>query len=436
MRERLILAFVALAVTIIALYGIPRAFMVAEMVQTSQTQQADRLADLLAAVVAERGQSGPVTEEYLEPLLGHGESATYVTADGQELSIGVPDEDGVSATAQVAGGGSVTITKSGTALSERIATAIMPVILIGAALLVASVIAAILLARALSRPFVRLVEIARELGRGSLRPERDRMRIPEARAIDEALRESADTLERRIRREHEFAANASHQLRTPITALRLELEDLSLWPETPPKVGEQLGHALTEIDRLADAITQLLQLARGEAPGGGASEPLDAAIHSAAERWGAQAASAGRAIRVENVDADLGSAATAASQIMDVLIHNALTHGQGTVTISGARRRDYVTVHVSDEGPRPQGNAVFQRRPRAAGDSVSGATGAGTVSASGADSGSGSGSGGGSGTGEGIGLALSAELAESLGGHLLLEGDETTTFSLILPARD
>ncbi len=137
---------------------------------------------------------------------------------------------------------------------------------------------------------------------------------------------------------------------------------------------------------------------------------------------------------MESVDADLGSAATAASQIMDVLIHNALTHGQGTVTLSGARRRDYVTVHVSDEGPRPQGNAVFQRRPRSAGDSVSGATGAGTVSASGADSGSGSG--GGSGTGEGIGLALSAELAESLGGHLLLEGDETTTFSLILPARD
>lgn len=93
---------------------------------------------------------------------------------------------------------------------------------------------------------------------------------------------------------------------------------------------------------------------------------------------------------------------------MDVLLHNALAHGRGTVTITGARRTDYVTVQVSDEGPRPSGNAVFQRRPEQRSTT----------------------------SGEGIGLALSAELAESLGGHLLLEGDTTTTFSLILPARD
>src|SRR5690606_27750973 len=182
---------------------------------------------------------------------------------------------------------------------------------------------------------------------------------------------------------------------------------LSLWPETPPKVSEQLGHALAEIDRLADAISQLLQLARGEAPDGGASEPLDATIRSAAARWSPQAESAGRTIRFEKSDSVLGSASTAASQIIDVLIHNALTHGRGTVTVSGVRRTDYVTVQVSDEGPRPSGNIVFQRRPE-------------QRSAT---------------SGEGIGLALSAELAESLGGHLLLEGDETTTFSLILPAR-
>lgn len=409
MRKRLILAFLILAVSIIALYGVPRALMVAEVVQTSQTERVDRVAELLAVVIAEREQSGPVTEEFLRPLLRHGESATYATADGRMLTIGTPDEDGVRATAQVAGDGSIiSVTKSNAALSERVAEVILPGILIGAALLVASVIAALLLAHVLSRPFVRLVEIARDLGRGNLRPERHPMRTPEARAIDDALRESAGTLERRIRREHEFAANASHQLRTPITALRLELEDLSLWPETPPKVGEQLEHALAEIDRLADAISQLLQLARGEAPGGGVTEPLDRAIRAAGERWSAQAASAGRMIRVEKVDAGLGSAATAASQIMDVLVHNALTHGRGTVTITGARRTDYVTVQVSDEGPRPSGNAVFQRSPE-------------HRSAT---------------SGEGIGLALSAELAESLGGHLLLEGDETTTFSLILPARD
>ena len=84
-----------------------------------------------------------------------------------------------------------------------------------------------------------------------------------------------------------------------------------------------------------------------------------------------------------------------------------LRHGRGEITVSGTRRAEYVTVQVSDEGPRPSGNQIFHRRPE-------------QRSAS---------------SGERIGLALSAELAESLGGHLLLEGTATTRFSLILPAR-
>lgn len=95
-----------------------------------------------------------------------------------------------------------------------------------------------------------------------------------------------------------------------------------------------------------------------------------------------------------------------AAQILDVLIHNAIEHGRGQVTVSGMRANGYVTVHVSDEGPRPDARTIFQRIP---GKST--------------------------GAGEGIGLALSAELAEALGGHLLLQSTPTTSFSLILPQR-
>ena len=408
MRRRLIFAFVSMAVMIIALYGVPRAILTADLVQTSQAQRVDRMAILLSALVSERERIGPVTADLFEPLLRAEDGVTYVGADGDTLHVdATADADDLRKTVDVKDGGTLTVTRSGSYVTQLVTDAVTPVILIGVVLLLVSVIGAFLLGRNLSRPFVKLAGTARDLGAGGLSTEPEKYRFPEAAAIDRALRDSADTLERRIRREHEFAANASHQLRTPITAVRLELEDLSLWGETPPVVREQLEHAVQEIDRLADAITQLLALARGEAAAESACAPLEQTIRGAAERWRQQANATGRSIRTDDLDDALGSAPAAASQILDVLLHNAIKHGRGTITITAARRAEYVTVQVADEGPRPSGNSIFQRRPEQR-----------TAT-----------------SGEGIGLALSAELAESLGGHLLLEGDETTRFSLILPAR-
>ena len=169
---------------------------------------------------------------------------------------------------------------------------------------------------------------------------------------------------------------------------------------------EQLAHAVSEIDRLADAIAQLLEMARGDALSQGSAEPLDELMQGAAARWRAQADAVGRKIVVAPAEGAPGTASSAVSQILDVLVHNALKHGRGDVRIRATRHAEYLTVLVADDGPRPRGNSVFQRRPE-------------QRSAT---------------SGEGIGLALSSELAESLGGHLLLEGDKTTTFSLILPA--
>ncbi|HEY9308677.1 MAG TPA: HAMP domain-containing sensor histidine kinase [Microbacterium sp.] len=405
MRERLVLAFVALAVGIIALYGIPRAYIVADLIQTSEERRVVRLADFLAVLMAEREAEGAVTEEFLEPLLTTGERIAYVGADGERVLAGAEAQaDDITATADVEGGGTVEFGRSSDVISARVQEAVMPVVVLGVGLMIVSAVAGVLLARRLSKPFTQLATRAADLGDGSLELEPADLRIPEARAIDQALRASATTLEQRIRREHEFAANASHQLRTPITALRLELEDLSLWPETPPTVREQLEHALREIDRLSDAISELLQLARGGTPGSDAWQPLAPMLDQAGNRWRPDSVARKRAIRVDASQVGSVNAPAPTSQILDVLVHNALQHGRGDVTVTAARANGYVTVSVADEGPRPRGNAIFQRTP---GRSTGG--------------------------GEGIGLALSAELAEALGGHLLLDSSPTTRFSLILP---
>ena len=102
-----------------------------------------------------------------------------------------------------------------------------------------------LLAKRLARPFGELADAADHLGQARFDVALPHYSIPEAEAIGAALRRASTQLDSLVEREREFAANVSHQLRTPVTALRLTLEDLSMWPETPPTVAaERVARAI------------------------------------------------------------------------------------------------------------------------------------------------------------------------------------------------
>src|SRR5690606_34813445 len=133
------------------------------------------------------------------------------------------------------GGGSLTLSRSRDLINQRISDALVPLIAVGLGLTVLAAGFGYVIARRLSRPFGELAVAAERLGSGRFDVDPPHYKIPEAEAIGDALRGSSERLAELVRREREFAANASHQLRTPITALRLELEDLSLWPQTPPE---------------------------------------------------------------------------------------------------------------------------------------------------------------------------------------------------------
>ncbi|MCY7288848.1 MAG: hypothetical protein LH624_11520, partial [Cryobacterium sp.] len=74
MRERLIAAFIGLTIAVVGLYGIPRAYIVAEQVQVNEERRVERSVALVAILIAERqGEVAPVTEELLTRLLNEGE---------------------------------------------------------------------------------------------------------------------------------------------------------------------------------------------------------------------------------------------------------------------------------------------------------------------------------------------------------------------------
>jgi signal transduction histidine kinase len=420
MRERLIAAFVGLAIVVVALYGVPRAYIVADQALAFEQRKVERSVDLLAGLLPEVATDRLTADPFLTGLLQNGERIEYRDPAGAIVSAG-PDltghPDDISVTRALDDGSSVTLQRTGSLVSDRVADAVMPVVLIGVGLIVFSALAGFVLARLLARPFQELAVAADQLGNGKFDLEEKNYSVPEAEEISAALYTSSQALSELVRREREFAANASHQLRTPITALRLELEDLSLWKETPPTVAAQLTHSLGEIDRLSTAVSELLELARGQRLSDAREVNLGNLAAKAAARWERQITAVGRHILSHDGTLPAVVNPGPVNQILDVLIENAINHGKGAIRVEASDAGTYLSLTVSDEGSRPHGNGIFMRRVT--------------------DSGSGSGAGSGSASsGEGIGLAVASELADAIGGHLVLGSEERTTFNLMLPKRE
>lgn len=261
---------------------------------------------------------------------------------------------------------------------------------------------AVALANRLLRPLRRLRGLAVDLGTVTGQRPHSPSGIAEIDAIASALMTSAQRIDASLQRERAFSADVSHQLRTPITGLRLTLENELEHPTGDPEV---LREAVGTVDRLEATVEGLLLLARD------AHHPrtsdCTATLSERAQRWHRDLASDGRALLFEPGPDPIAVAMSnqAIGEIVDVLVNNARLHATGTVTLSVQRRAGFVTIAVADEGPGlADPNAAFRRRDTSA-------------------------------TGAGIGLALARRLAEAEGAQLVL-GEHTAfcRFELIIPA--
>jgi signal transduction histidine kinase len=265
-RERLVAAFVGLTIIVIALYGVPRAYFLADLVRDQEQDRLDRTAELVAATIGEhQDASGPVDTDYLDGLAAEGERIELVREDGEVVGTSdwsEPAGADISAATDVPGGGTVTVARDGDEVDDRIAQALLPLVVLGLLLVVLAGAAGYFIARRIAGPFQELATAARGLGAGKLEPDLPDYRVPEAREIATALTASGEQLAAMLKHERELTVHASHELRTPVTALRLELEDLALWPQTPPDVAAELQRAIGELDRLSTAITELLAASR------------------------------------------------------------------------------------------------------------------------------------------------------------------------------
>jgi signal transduction histidine kinase len=205
----------------------------------------------------------------------------------------------------------------------------------------------------LVRPLARLSDAAGHLGSGDFTTRAPRSGIAQVDDVAQALDDTATRLGDLVERERSFSAHASHQLRTPLTSLRLSIETELAQPRPDPSAA--LTELLAQVDRLEATIRELLELSRGTADRGPVEPP--ALSYAAVDRWRERYAGARRPLRAQVLDrveapASVNGSNAAISQILDVLLDNALVHGAGAVTVVvRAGGGGGVVIAVEDEGP-------------------------------------------------------------------------------------
>ena len=392
LRVRLLAAFAYVLVLVLVALAVPFALSVSSRVEAEVEGQAAGQAHLIAATVAGRLDQPAALQRTVRRAAGDVRGRVVVVDSGGRLLadsagaelVGESYADRPELAAALADGtvqqgrrrsdtlgeellytavpivdegtrvGAVRVTRSVAPIESRIRRDRLAVAGIAAAALVLGLALAWLVASSLARPPRQLAETARRLGSGDLDARAELDGPVEQREVAAAFNEMADRLGRVLQAQREFVANASHQLRTPLTGLRLRLEAASL-KAADPAVARDLEAAEREAERLATLLAALLTLAR---EGGEATTPeavsLEVAAEQACERWRGEAARDGREIAL----ARSGDVYARASEedvaiVLDNLVENALRYSPagGDVTIEWAAQDGRAVLAVLDSGP-------------------------------------------------------------------------------------
>ncbi len=262
--------------------------------------------------------------------------------------------------------GAVRVTQSVDGVQAEVRKDIAGLIGVGLVALVLGLAVAWFLAGSLARPMRGLASAARRVSEGNLDERAEVGGSTEQREVASAFNDMTDRLGRTLRSQREFVANASHQLRTPLTGLRLRLEAAAL-KTADPDVERELRAAEAETERLAKLLTELLTLARERERPPGEQLPLADAADLARERWLGPAEGTGHTIQLAGEGpVTVDSSRDDLAVMLDNLIENALKYSPSgtTVTLDWGREGLLGYVAVLDEGPglgAEESSRVFER---------------------------------------------------------------------------
>lgn len=291
---------------------------------------------------------------------------------------------------------------------QVVVTVVLTVLaLTGVALAVAYVVAA-KASRRISAPLIYLAAEAEQIGSGQVRPRLRHSNIEEIDLVQAELVRSAERVAGRLAAERQFASDASHQLRTPLTSLSLRLEEIELLAGDD-EVRAEARACIEQVDRLTGVVEDLLKISRRS--GGGTTEALhlEDCFAQQREEWEPAFKEAGRElVLTDEVGLPVLASPGSLAQVLATVIENSLRYGGGrtSATVRSANGGHGVFIDIADEGEGVADDIaphVFERHVSGHGST-------------------------------GVGLALAKDLIEADGGRIELSQRRPAVFSILLNA--
>jgi signal transduction histidine kinase len=254
--------------------------------------------------------------------------------------------------------GAVRLSYPAEELDERITRYWLGLGAVALAVLAVAAFVGAFVARWIAHPLEEIAQVARDVGAGDLAARADEgAGPPEVRAVATRFNASVAALERMLEDQRAFTADASHQLRTPLHALTLRLDNVAheLASGDVDDAAQDVDKAAAEVDRLASLVEALLVLERADRLDARPSEPVDlvAVVQARMSDWTERAERAGVRIEVD-LPAELPALANVVhvEQVLDNLVDNAIgvSPAGRPVRIVGRAGSEAAELHVVDEG--------------------------------------------------------------------------------------
>ena len=410
MRKRLIRSTLVVVFAVVAAFGVPLGWLSANYLENRQQEELDLVAEDIARAVSSRegaADDSTVPANLLREANSRTRSGVVRLPNGAlSAPVGAEDLGPSPLRAEAVGSnGEVVVIEQSREETDSVIRRLW--LAIGGVALLALGIAFVLAwfqSRRLARPLTDLAKTAAQLGSGDPRPMHRRYGIRELDQVSGVLDDSVTRVAEMLASERRFATDASHQLRTPLTALSMRLEEI-LVSDDPETIKEEATAAITQVERLADVVDRLLAEARQSRTAHAVSLHVDGIVRQQVTEWTPAFARAGRQLKIEGKRTVIGLASPGGlSQVLATLLENSLAHGDGTTFVRIRTTATKVVIEVGDQGPGvpPElSGRIFER-------SVSGDAGTG------------------------LGLAVARDLAEADGGRLELMQAQPPVFAVWL----
>jgi len=419
-RRRAVQMILTVVAVVALLMGIPGAIMGSLMVWNGEQRSLDARALSLLRVVdrritAEEEIPQSIVEVWAAPLASDQPVAwTRVAApgdggeEGTVIVVGDPSAPPKMTSVQSSALGTTVRMEVSAWPAIRKVVVVVAVFVAGMAVsLVVGYALASRLSRRLSAPLIYLSAQAEQIGSGQVRARVRPSGIEEIDLVQDELARTGERMAGRLAAERQFAADASHQLRTPLTALSMRLEEIEMI-STEEEVRQEARRSLEQVERMTQVVTELLDT-NTRAGGQTSAIHLLEVFNALREEWEGPFGKAGREL-VFTDEAAVPVLADEAKliQVIATLIENALRYGAGTTRVVARRSSNKrgVMIEVSDEGPGVEDDLapdIFQY----------GVSGHGST---------------------GIGLGLAHDLMQGMGGRLELTRRRPPVFTVSLAA--